>query len=192
MAEMNRFLVWLINRRNVRRSQRLLAAVAPQLTLGPTSRTLELGAGLGGLSAMVLERYGVRQVVVTDFDTRQVDTARAFLTRRFGSLPPAVELRTADALKLTFPDATFDCLFAIGVLHHVEDRHADYVRRPQALAEIRRVLVPGGTFVYTEFTRTADVRRTLGELGFVQVVPTRRMGHQDLEVYRAPAGAPAH
>jgi len=187
MAEMNRLLLWLINRRNVGRSRRLLGTVAPHLALGPTSRTLELGAGIGGLSALLYERYHLKEAVVTDYDARQVETARAYLTRRFGTLPAAVRLEPADALALKFGDASFEAVFAIGVLHHVEDRHADYVRRPTALAEIRRVLVPGGTFVYTEFTRTEDVRRTLSELGFTQVVPTQRMGHQDLEIYRAPA-----
>jgi N-methyltransferase StaMA len=191
MARMNRVLVWLINRRNVARSARLLRELAPQLTLGPTSRTLELGAGIGGLSALLFERYGPREVVVTDYDERQVEAARRYLTRRFGALPPAFALRPADALALSFPDASFEAVFAIGVLHHVEASHTAYERRPQALAEIRRVLAPGGTFVYTEFTRTADVRRSLDELGFTPVVPTRKLGHQELEVYRSPAAPPA-
>jgi ubiquinone/menaquinone biosynthesis C-methylase UbiE len=190
MAEMNRWLLWIINRRNLRRSERLLATVAPNLTLGPTSRSLELGAGLGGLSALVFEKFGPRRVVVTDFDPRQVDVARSFLTRRFGSLPPPIEVGHADAMSLPFSDASFECLFAIGVLHHVEHGHSEYVRRPQAVREVRRVLVPGGTFIYTEFTRTAELRGTLAELGFVPIVPTRRLGHQDLEVYRAPVPAP--
>ena len=126
---------------------------------------------------------------MTDFDDRQVEAARRFLGRRFGTLPTAFELRTADALALPFPDGSFEAIFAIGVLHHVEERHSDYVRRPQALSEIRRVLAPGGWFVYTEFTRTDDVRRSLQELGFTQVSSTRRLRHMELDVYRAP-GAP--
>jgi len=183
---MNRVLVWLINRRNVHRSAQLLRLVAPHLTLGPGSSTLELGAGIGGLSALLFERYGPRKVTVTDFDERQVDAARRYLAQRFDAVPPPFDLRPADALALPFADATFDCVFAIGVLHHVEERHSAYEHRPKALSEIRRVLVPGGVFVYTEFTRTEDVRRSLGELGFRPVLATQKIGHQELEIYRAP------
>jgi ubiquinone/menaquinone biosynthesis C-methylase UbiE len=188
MAQMNRVLLWLINRRNVRRSARLMGPVAPHLRLGPTSRTLELGAGLGGLSALVFERFRPREVVVTDLDERQVETCREYLVRRFGVMPPAFRVQPADALALAFPDSSFECVFAIGVLHHVEEHHGEYARRPTALAEIRRVLVPGGTFVYTEFTGTDEVRTTLADLGFTRVVPTQRAGHQELEIYRTPAG----
>lgn len=186
MARMNRWLLWVINRRNRRRSERLVDRLGPILSVGPTSSVLELGAGAGGLSAALYDRYHPARVVITDFDEHQVDAARRALARRYGTVPPAIELGTADALSLAFPTASFDLVVAIGVLHHVEARHRDYERRPAALAEIRRVLRPGGTFVYTEFTRTAEVRATLTELGFVPRVPTTSLGHEELGVFAAP------
>ncbi len=43
----------------------------------------------------------------------------------------------ADATSLLFEDGTFDCVYSFGVLHHIPDVE-------KALAEIKRVLKPGG------------------------------------------------
>ncbi len=190
MGRMNRFLRWLINRGNASRSARLLRRMEPHLSLSAASRTLELGAGVGGLSALVYDRYRPERVVITDFDPQQVETARRSLIRRYGTLPNAFELGTADALAIPFPDATFDAVFAIGVLHHVEERHSEYIRRPRAVAELRRVLVPGGTLVYTEFSHPEELRRSFAELGFTPVIAASRVGHEELDIVRAPVPAP--
>lgn len=51
-------------------------------------------------------------------------------------LPPA-DLRVADAENLPYPDNTFDLVYSWGVIHHSPDT-------PKALAELVRVLKPGG------------------------------------------------
>jgi ubiquinone/menaquinone biosynthesis C-methylase UbiE len=186
MGRMNRLVRWLANRQNAARSARLLKLVVPHLPLTSSSRVLELGAGVGGLSALLANEYRVRSVVATDYDPTQVEAARRHLTRKYGTLPAGLTLQQADALAIPFPDRSFDMVFAIGVLHHVEARHSEYLRRPQALAEICRVLTPGGSFVYTEFVRTDEVRRSLTELGFTPMVSTARFGHQELDIYRSP------
>lgn len=48
------------------------------------------------------------------------------------------DVRQADAEKLPFDDATFDIVYSYGVLHHTPDT-------PKAIAEVHRVLKPGGT-----------------------------------------------
>ncbi|MFZ2587939.1 MAG: class I SAM-dependent methyltransferase, partial [Alphaproteobacteria bacterium] len=50
----------------------------------------------------------------------------------------------ADATALPFPAQRFDAVYASGVLHHIEDW-------PKAVAEISRVLKPGGLFYGWEF-----------------------------------------
>ena len=185
MAEMNRFERWMVNRRTASRARRVLAGLGPDFTLPSSATVLELGAGGGGLAARLYERFHPARLVGTDFDPEQVRAARGFLTARWGSLPPTVELRTADALSLPFPDASFDVVFAMLMLHHVEEHHQEYARRPQALREIRRVLRPGGRFVYSDMFRREEIRATLGELGFVPQF-LRARWRRDLAVYRAP------
>jgi arsenite methyltransferase len=177
----------LVNFGNVRRSRRVLEAFGSHLTLPPSPRLLELGAGRGGLSALLQVRFRPGRLVVTDFDPGQVESARSYLTQRFGSLPPAVELRPVDAKSLPFEANAFDAVFAMAMLHHVEARHFDYRERPTALAEIRRVLVPGGTLAFSEFSRVPEMRRTLEELGFTPLFEKRGFRGHVLALFRSPA-----
>jgi len=186
MAEMSRFGRWLVNVGNARRSARILEALGSRLQLPHSARILELGAGRGGMSALLQERYRPGRLVVTDFDPSQVDAARSYLTQRFGSLPPAVELRRVDAKTLPFDAAEFDCVFAIAMLHHVEAHHFDYRERPKALGEIRRVLSPGGILAYSEFSRTEEMRHSLGELGFTPIFEKRGWRGRELALFRSP------
>ncbi len=90
----------------------------------PTDRVLDLGAGAGELNTYALKGR-VRQIVGADLDPRV--TGNPLLD--FG-------LR-ADIGTLPFQDGSFDVVFSIYVLEHVES--------PAALAaEIARVLRPGG------------------------------------------------
>ncbi|WP_018546953.1 class I SAM-dependent methyltransferase [Streptomyces sp. LaPpAH-108] len=114
------------------------AATEAVLALIParTGRLLDLGCGTGTVTRrLVAARPGLR---VTG-----VDRARA-MVRRSAALVPGAILR-ADCRQLPFPDATFDAVTSIWLLHLLTapaDRRA-------ALAEIARVLRPGGTYVTT-------------------------------------------
>jgi arsenite methyltransferase len=183
---MSRLGRWAVNLGNPRRSGRILNRVGLSLQLPAGVDILELGAGRGGLSALLFERYRPGRLVVTDVDPDQLAAARRFLTHRWTVIPPTIEIRTADARALPFEDRSFDAVFAINILHHVERRHSEYLERPRALAKIRRVLRPGGFLVYAEFIRTEDVRRTLRELGFQLVADRRGFRRHELAVYRLP------
>jgi ubiquinone/menaquinone biosynthesis C-methylase UbiE len=185
MAEMNRFGRWMVNRRTESRAKRTLAQIGPSLQLPTTAQVLELGSGAGGLIALLHERYHPARIVGTDYDPAQLGAARDFLNHRWGSVPASIELRQADALAVPFPDASFDFVFAMVMLHHVEPHFSEYVRRPQALKEIRRVLRPGGCLVYSEIFRRQDIRNTLHELGFAQVF-LKSGWRRDVGIFRAP------
>jgi ubiquinone/menaquinone biosynthesis C-methylase UbiE len=186
MSEMNPVARFFVNLANRRRSARVLSSLGTALDLPPQSRILELGAGRGGLSLLLYRRFRPARLVVTDFDPHQVEEARRFLSGELDPLPPAIQTCEVDALQLPFPDGTFDCVFAILMLHHVEATHFEYRRRPAALQEIRRVLVPGGRLVYSEFSRVDDLHRTLGELGFAVRFAKRNWRRTELALYMAP------
>jgi ubiquinone/menaquinone biosynthesis C-methylase UbiE len=187
MAEMNRLARWLVNRRTISRARRALGRLGPRLQVASSSSVLELGAGGGGLIALVHETFHPARLVGTDYDPEELDASRNLLAARWGSLPASVELQEADALELPFSDASFDVVFAMMMLHHVEDRPTAYAHRPMALREVRRVLRPGGLFVYSEIFRRAEIRGTLSDLGFVPRY-VRSGWRSDLAIYAVPAG----
>lgn len=65
------------------------------------------------------------------------DNHISLTTKNFELNGIQVDIRKADATALPFPDATFDCIYSFGVIHHIPE--AEHV-----MAEIHRVLKPGG------------------------------------------------
>ena len=122
---MGRFGRFFVNRFKGRANERLFHWVRQHLVLPDGSECLEIGAGKGDMASQAVQAYHPIRYIATDYDPAQVETARRFLTAtRSGGLPPALELRTADALRLDFPDETFDAIFAFAMLHHVGEHGA--------------------------------------------------------------------
>lgn len=94
-------------------------------------RVLEIGCGTGG-DLLRFARAGAH-VTGVDLSPHSLALAR----RRFALAKLEADLRVADAESLPFPEARFDLAYSWGVLHHTPDT-------ARALAEVRRVLVPGG------------------------------------------------
>jgi ubiquinone/menaquinone biosynthesis C-methylase UbiE len=105
-----------------------------QFTRHRGKRILEVGVGAGTDHAQWAragcECYGV------DLTDAAIETTRAKLQLEGLSST----LQRLDAETLPFADAFFDVVYSWGVIHHSE--HADRI-----LAEIHRVLRPGGTFI---------------------------------------------
>ena len=107
-------------------------------------RVLDLGCGRGGMT-VGLEANGAR-VVGFDLRRRNCEVTR-LRGRRYGlSVPTAV----GRAECLPFADGSFDHVFCLEVLEHVQDPVA-------VLREVRRVLSPGGTCAITVINRWAHV-----------------------------------
>ncbi len=104
--------------------------VFDRLSLPPDARVLEIGCGAGSLWSENRERIPSGwSLTLADLSAGMLDQARRSLDLgRFAAL---------DAMALPFSDAHFDAVIANHMLYHVPDR-------PRALAEIRRVLKPGG------------------------------------------------
>lgn len=64
--------------------------------------------------------------------------------RAWRRVDPRLDLAVADATDLPFPDGSFDCCACVSVLEHVGAG-----KDAQALAELWRVLIPGGFLVLT-------------------------------------------
>jgi SAM-dependent methyltransferase len=119
----------------------LLRARAVNLLVPDGLRVLDLGTGTGIL-ALELARLGCR-VVAVDRSKAMLEAARAKLAAEGVS---GVDLREGDAAALPLPDGELDAAFAHMVLQYLPSP-AD------ALAEMARVVRPGGRVVVIDFVR---------------------------------------
>jgi arsenite methyltransferase len=71
------------------------------------------------------------------------------------------ELRSDDARKLSFPDASFDVVLSNLCIHNIPDKQG----RAQACLEIARVLKPGGTALISDFILTGFYRKVFAKAG---------------------------
>ncbi len=118
---------------------------------------LEVGCGLGYDAVEFLKR-GVR-VTATDLTQSAVVLARRHFA--IAELQPE-DVRVENVLALSFPDETFDAVWANGVLHHTGD-----IQR--ALDEIWRVLRPGGRAIISHFYRRPSWMYALSRWGHEKI-----------------------
>jgi len=115
-----------------------------RLGLAAGDRMLDLGCG-GGRHAFEAHRRGAHVVALDRSSAETAGVAGMLGAMRQAGEAPAIALGTAvggDALALPFPEASFDRVVAAEVLEHVPDDRA-------AMAELARVLRPGGTMAVT-------------------------------------------
>jgi demethylmenaquinone methyltransferase / 2-methoxy-6-polyprenyl-1,4-benzoquinol methylase len=112
----------------------LVRAVAPK----PGERVLDLAAGTG-TSSMALAKPGV-EVIAGDFSEGMLAEGR--------KRHPSLQFVFADAMRLPFLDAEFDAVTISFGLRNVNDYRV-------ALAEMLRVLKPGGRVVVCEFSHVS-------------------------------------
>jgi ubiquinone/menaquinone biosynthesis C-methylase UbiE len=123
---------------------------------------LEIGCGRGG-GASFLARY-LKPASLTGMDIAA--SAIDFCKRHYGTA--GLTFARGDAEALDFGRGSFD------VVINVESSHC-YRSVPRFLAEVRRVLKPGGWFLFTDFRKRGEMpalRRQLVEAGFEVVRET--------------------
>lgn len=130
----------------------------------PFGDALEIGAGTGYFSLNLLQLGAVERLVATDISPAMLAELKGTAER----LGLEVETRATDAERLPFEDASFDFVFGHAVLHHLPDLRG-------ALAELRRVLRPGGTLAFCgEPSRYGDLGAAVPKRGAQLIAPIWR------------------
>ncbi len=124
----------------VRELRRRTATLA---RLQPGEQVLDVGCGTGTLAIEVARRVGrAGRVAGIDPSLEQIAHARSKAARRH--VP--VEFQIGVIEQLAFPNQTFDAVLSTLMLHHLPES-----LKRQGLAEIARVLKPGGRLVIAAF-----------------------------------------
>jgi tRNA (cmo5U34)-methyltransferase len=122
------------------------------LSLEPAaaSRILELGAGHGLLTRIVLERFRLANITALDLNPTMIDAGR----HRLASLGTRVEFRQWDLALSGWPtevDGPFDATISSLALHHLERQ-----RKSELARQIFQRLRPGGLFLNLDYVGAAS------------------------------------
>jgi demethylmenaquinone methyltransferase / 2-methoxy-6-polyprenyl-1,4-benzoquinol methylase len=113
--------------------------------LQPGQKVLDVAGGTGDLSLAFAKKVGPQgQVWLTDINRSMLQLGRDRLLDQ-GALHPAVQ---CSAEELPFPDGYFDVVTVAFGLRNMTDKE-------RALAEMKRVLTPGGRLLVLEFSKVA-------------------------------------
>ncbi len=113
-------------------------------SIQPGEQVLDVGCGTRTLAIEVAHCVGrAGRVAGIDPSTQQIARARRSAARR--NLPIAFQIGVIE--HLPFPDQTFDVVLSTLMMHHLPGN-----LKRQGLAEIARVLKPGGRLVIADFT----------------------------------------
>ena len=143
--------------------------------LRPGERVLDVAGGTGDISALAARRVGpTGQVVMSDINGEMLRNGRD----RLLDAGIAVPLIQCDAEVLPFDDRQFDCVTIAFGLRNV-------TRKERALAEMRRVLRPGGRALVLEFSQVWKPLRPLYDAYSFGILPRLgRLVAGDADSYR--------
>ncbi len=123
-------------------------------------KVLEIGCGRGAGSTLIIDHLGAESVDAIDIDPVMVRLAARRVVQAGRS--DRIRVAVGDMVRAEVPDASYDAVVDMGAIH-LEPLWRD------ALAEIRRVLRPGGRFCFEEIVRPR--RQALSSLATGARVP---------------------
>ncbi len=123
---------------------RFRPALLELVASSPGALIVEVGCGTGTLTWMLAQRFPGARIAGVDLDQEALDLARA---KSLDGVP-APAFREADARNLPFADGSADVVVTSLFFHHLLPQG-----KRQVLAEIRRVLRPGGQLVVADWGR---------------------------------------
>ena len=138
---------WFINRSQhaeyvINRAEKLMHFINAE----EKQSFLEVGCGNGAVCKHVVKKY-LLNVTGVDIDPEQIQ-----LAQENSDDTPDIQFSVVDATKLPFQDNDFDIVLSFGVMHHISNWL-------NALGEIRRVLKPGGYFIYYDLIYSEPIAR---------------------------------
>ncbi len=156
---------WVVQIMALGQARRLRRATVDFAQIAPGERVLDVGCGTGDLTLRAAERAGsTGQVCGIDPGPAMIETAR----RKAAHAQVNVDFRVGVIERLPYPDASFDVVLSSLMMHHLP---ADL--KPIGLAEIRRVLKPGGRLIIV------DMKGVLEQQGIVSLVKAAGFTHID-------------
>ncbi len=97
------------------------------------ARVLELGQGVGWIMQAMIERYPIGEIVGLDVSPVMIESAQ----ERWSD--PRVSYQLYDGLHVPLPNDSFDNIYSVACIQHIEKHHAFLVMK-----ELFRVLKAGG------------------------------------------------
>lgn len=146
-----------------------------QAAVRPGSRVLDIAGGTGDLAIAFAKKVGASgEVLLTDINASMLAVGRDRMLDA-GLTPLCVQ---CDAERLPFPDNHFDVVTVAFGLRNMTHKEL-------ALAEMRRVLRPGGRLLVLEFSRVYKPLAPLYDLYSFKVLPLMgRLVAKDEASYR--------
>jgi ubiquinone/menaquinone biosynthesis C-methylase UbiE len=152
---------------NYRRRLQRPSTIIARSGIRPGMKAIEVGCGSGAYTLFTAAAVGkAGKIYALDIQEKMLAQIRNKIERNKDTYLGNIELLKASAYAIPLPDNSLDLAYMITVLQEIPDKQ-------RALAEIRRVLKPGGIIAVTELLPDPDypfrskTKRDLAKAGFV-------------------------